>query len=309
MKKIVTPARSGLADRASMGEDSAMPSLLDSRQLPKNAAASRALLPTREEEHAAELEAARNGLKDKALEVEQLKTRLAKLLRQRFESSSEKLRSSIDQLQPILGDLEEDEAEAASSGAEPDAPETDIRVRPRRKPKRKPLPENLPRDIVEQPTACACPKCGGALRRLGEGPRDRGRRPRKPEGHRNPGLRPRGRLTALRGISPLRGLILPCHPARAPENVLSPLRKHHPGPGAQPTDQSRPGRPRSACACAGEKVLRSPAVTPPGGNLRAKRHRSRSFHPPPSQGQAWRTGSGKPPDCYARWSRRLARMS
>ena len=32
----------------------------------------------------------------------------------------------------------------------------------------KPLPDTLPRDIVEQPTACACPKCGGALRRLGE---------------------------------------------------------------------------------------------------------------------------------------------
>jgi len=151
-----------------MSEDSPMPSLLDSRQLPKNATALRALLLTREEEHAAELEAARNGLKDKALEVEQLKTRLAKLLRQRFGSSSEKLRSSIDQLQLILGDLEEDEAEAAPSGPEPDAPETDIRVRPRRKPKRKPLPENLPRDIVEHPTACACPKCGGALRCLSE---------------------------------------------------------------------------------------------------------------------------------------------
>ena len=86
MKKIVTPARLGLADRCSMNEDSPMPSPLDSRQLPKNTAALRTLLLAREEEHAAELEAARNGLKDKALEVEQLKARLAKLLSVRPES-------------------------------------------------------------------------------------------------------------------------------------------------------------------------------------------------------------------------------
>ena len=153
-----------------MRDDSLMPSPLDQRQLPKNTAALRALPLAREEEHTAELEAARNGLKDKALEVEQLKARLAKLLRQRFGSSSEKLRNSIDQLQLILGDLEEDEAEAAPSRPEPDtsAAEPEAQARPRRKPKRKPLPESPPRDIVEHPAACACPKCGGALRRLGE---------------------------------------------------------------------------------------------------------------------------------------------
>ena len=80
-----------------MSDDSLMPSPLDQRQLPKNTTALRTLLLAREEEHTAELEAARNGLKDKALEVEQLKARLARLLRQRFGSSSEKLRSSIDQ--------------------------------------------------------------------------------------------------------------------------------------------------------------------------------------------------------------------
>ena len=153
-----------------MSEDSPMPSPLDSRELPKNTAALRMLLLAREEEHAAELQAARNGLKNQALEREQLKARLAKLLRQRFGSSSEKLRTSIDQLQLILGDLEEDEAEAAPFGPEPgtSAPEPEAPSRPRRKPKRKPLPDTLPRDIVEHPTACACPKCGGALRRLGE---------------------------------------------------------------------------------------------------------------------------------------------
>jgi transposase len=148
-----------------------MPSPLDSLSLPNNVTALRTLLLAREAEHAAELEAARNGLKDQALQIEQLKARLAKLLRQRFGSSSEKLRGQIDQLQLMIGDLEEEYAETAPPEPEPEPeppaiePETLTR---RRKPKRKPLPENLPRDVVEHPTACACPKCGGALRRLGE---------------------------------------------------------------------------------------------------------------------------------------------
>lgn len=171
MKKVVTVAIFDLADRESASQDSPMPSPLDSLSLPKNATALRALLLAREAEHAAELDAARNGLKDQALQIEQLKARLAKLLRQRFGSSSEKLRGQIDQLQLMIGDLEEEYAETAPPEPEPEPappgiePESQAR---RRKPKRKPLPENLPRDVVEHPTACACPKCGGALRRLGE---------------------------------------------------------------------------------------------------------------------------------------------
>jgi hypothetical protein len=76
----------GLARRESASQDSPMPSPLDSLSLPKNATAPRSLLLAREEEHAAEIEAARNGLKDQALQIEQLNARLAKLLRQRFGS-------------------------------------------------------------------------------------------------------------------------------------------------------------------------------------------------------------------------------
>lgn len=36
------------------------------------------------------------------------------------------------------------------------------------KPARRPLPQHLPREIVTHPTACACPRCGGKLRRLSE---------------------------------------------------------------------------------------------------------------------------------------------
>jgi hypothetical protein len=89
-----------------MREDSRLPSPLDALSLPTNVIALRTLLLAREEEHAAELQAARNGLKDQALQIEQLKAGLAKLLRQRFGSSSEKLKGAIDQLELIIGDLE-----------------------------------------------------------------------------------------------------------------------------------------------------------------------------------------------------------
>jgi transposase len=118
-------------------------------------------------QHAAELTAARNGLKDQALRNEKLKLRLAKLLRERFGVSSEKLRREIEQLELMLSESEEQIAEATSPDAmEPAAP-PDPEL-PRRKPTRRPLPETLPRDVVEHAAPCACPKCGGSLRPLGE---------------------------------------------------------------------------------------------------------------------------------------------
>jgi len=141
-----------------------MLSPLDPAALPGNVTALRTLLLAREDEHAAELEAARNGLKDQAIQIEQLKARLAKLLRQRFGSSSEKMRGAIEQLQLMIAEKAPSEPEP-----EPEPSTADPEIQPRRrKPKRKPLPDHLPRDVVEHAPACACPKCGGALRRLGE---------------------------------------------------------------------------------------------------------------------------------------------
>lgn len=58
---------------------------------------------------------------------------------------------------------------AEATPPEPDepaaAPEGETQ---RRRPARKPLPETLPRDVVEHAAPCACPRCGGALRALGE---------------------------------------------------------------------------------------------------------------------------------------------
>jgi len=149
-----------------------MPTPLDPAALPKNVIALRTLLLHREDEHAAELQqhladliAARNGLQEQVLRNEQLKLRLARLLRERFGASSEKLRREIEQLELLLGESEEQVAEATPP--EPDEPATESET-PRRKPARKPLPATLPRDVVEHAAPCACPRCGGALRPLGE---------------------------------------------------------------------------------------------------------------------------------------------
>ncbi len=158
-----------------------MPTPLDPATLPRQVIALRSLLLQREAEHAAEqarqaveleqqateLIAARNGLQEQVLRNEQLKLRLARLLRERFGASSEKLRGAIEQLDLLLGDLEEQIAETAPAEAEPPAASTPAGTA-RRKPVRKPLPASLPRDVVEHAAPCACPGCGGKLHALGE---------------------------------------------------------------------------------------------------------------------------------------------
>jgi transposase len=167
-------ATKSLARRESTLEASLMPTPLDPATLPRKVTALRGLLLQREAEHAAaleqqagELQATRNGLQEQVLRNEQLKLRLAKLLRERFGVSSEKLRGAIEQLELLLGELEEQIAETAP--AEPEQPTVSAPAETtRRKPARRPLPESLPRDVVEHAAPCACPKCGGTLRALGE---------------------------------------------------------------------------------------------------------------------------------------------
>ena len=107
----------------------------------------------------------------KTLQIEHLKAQLAVLKRARFGRSSEKLDREIEQLELVLGDLEEGIAEstARSERAIRKDPAT-ARPQVDRKPHgRKPLPEHLPRErIVHEPPA-ACTSCGGTvLRFLGE---------------------------------------------------------------------------------------------------------------------------------------------
>ena len=106
-------------------------------------------------------------VRDQALQIEQLKHRIAKLQHERFGQSSER-RALIDQLELQLFELEEAQAEAET--AEEIAAPQSVTVQPltRRKPSRRPLPEHLPRERVVYPMPAACPCCGGVLHKLGE---------------------------------------------------------------------------------------------------------------------------------------------
>jgi transposase len=95
------------------------------------------------------------------LELEKLRFEVAYLKRWRYGRSSEQLDARLSQMQLTLEDLEASLAEI---------PEP-IRPTPKEaaaKPVRRALPAHLPRQEVVHESACTCPECGGALRRLGE---------------------------------------------------------------------------------------------------------------------------------------------
>lgn len=112
------------------------------------------------------LESAQAGLVAKVLEIEKLKIQLARLRRQQFGQSSEKIDRTIDQLELVL---EEFEAGPLADMVEPTLPEDAGRATEiKGKGGRRPLPEHLPRtEIVHEPS-CICPACGGAMRKVGE---------------------------------------------------------------------------------------------------------------------------------------------
>src|SRR5918998_4839844 len=104
-----------------------------------------------------------------ALEIERLKLLLARMRRERFGQSSERGARLVEQLELRLAELEEGVAEeetAAETAAAP--PGRAERSGGTRKPARRPLPEHLPRERIVYPAPCACPECGGPVRKLGE---------------------------------------------------------------------------------------------------------------------------------------------
>ena len=109
---------------------------------------------------AAAIEASNAELRTKDLRIGQLLAQLARLRRMQFGRSSEKLDRDIEQLELLLDDLRENGAATeAPSPPDPDAAQ---------KPCRRPLPQHLPREEIVHVDSCACPRCGGELRRLGE---------------------------------------------------------------------------------------------------------------------------------------------
>jgi transposase len=113
-------------------------------------------------EHDDELIHIKSRLLTSDLQIEKLRAELAKFKRLAFGKSSEKIRSHIEQLELALEELE------ATRAALPivDKSLTEKLANPARKP----LPDHLPRTDVEHlpdTGVCACPACGGALRKLG----------------------------------------------------------------------------------------------------------------------------------------------
>jgi transposase len=114
----------------------------------------------------------------KTLHIEKLKMQLAVLRRARFGRSSEKLDRDIEQLELLIGALEEDAAaeDARAAKAEPAAksePGSPAKARERRQPVRRPLPDHLPRETVTHEPTCTCPGCGGTtFSRIGQDTRE-----------------------------------------------------------------------------------------------------------------------------------------
>jgi len=106
----------------------------------------------------------------KTLQIEHLKAQLAVLRRARFGRSSEKLDREIEQLELLIGDIEEGvaESEARTEQAEDKDGKPTNPERARRE-RSKPLPAHLPREQVTHAPQEACSCCGGTvLRKIGD---------------------------------------------------------------------------------------------------------------------------------------------
>jgi len=116
-------------------------------------------------------------LVDRDALIAKLMTEIARLRRWQFGRSSERLDTTLAQLQLALDDLQSAPAwdEVSPATPTPPLPATEStqeppeqRVLPLRRAPRA-FPAHLPREtIVHEPTSCNCPDCGGAMRKLGE---------------------------------------------------------------------------------------------------------------------------------------------
>ena len=146
--------------------------LTDSQDLPGDVAALQALILAERAERHAEQAARKAELLAKQIEIEHLRAMLAKLRRQRYGRSSEKLDAAIDQLELTLEDAEVEQAQAEAKSAEQTQSQGQGKQptsrRPRRPAVRKPLPDHLPREIVilEPKFTCHCndPSCRTKIR-------------------------------------------------------------------------------------------------------------------------------------------------
>ena len=134
----------------------------EAHDLPDDIDALRALILAERAAAKVELSLSADRLAARLVEIEHLKLVLAKLRRQRYGQSSEKLDAEINQLDLWVDDAEiglaTDEAKAASEAQALSQPAS----KPPRKPAvRKPLPDHLPREIVVLEPTITC-RCGDA---------------------------------------------------------------------------------------------------------------------------------------------------
>ena len=132
-------------------------------------------LPSDPEELRLFAQALQAELYAKTLHIEKLKAQLAVLRRARFGKKSEKLDREIEQLELMIGDLEEGQAEsdARSDAVAADEPAPVAKTSAPARRGRAPLPAHLPRERITHQAACACPACGGVdLRKIGEDERE-----------------------------------------------------------------------------------------------------------------------------------------
>jgi transposase len=111
-------------------------------------------------------------LRARDLMVEKLKLQLATFRRARFGASSEQLDQQGAQLDLMIGELEEDvaQAEARTDAAAGRAGQSPPR---RTRGPRKSFPEHLPREVIRHEPPSCCPACGGTrLSMIGEDRRE-----------------------------------------------------------------------------------------------------------------------------------------
>jgi len=112
-------------------------------------------------ERTAKLQAAEALVISQKLELEKLRFEIACLKRIKYGRSSEQLDRELLQMQLSIEDLEASLAAKPAEVRSAPKPDTD-------KPVRRPLPDKFPREEIVHENPCACPACGGELRRLGE---------------------------------------------------------------------------------------------------------------------------------------------
>jgi transposase len=131
----------------------------------------RMLIAEREARAAQEIElgAAKAGLVSKTLEIEKLKVQLARLRRQQFGRSSEKIDRIIERLELMLDELETEAAIGPTTDVSSAMADKDESAATRKKsPRSAPVAEHLPRREIVHTPDCTCPACGGAMRKVGE---------------------------------------------------------------------------------------------------------------------------------------------